>query len=245
MRIARRHADELVASIFVNPTQFGPAEDLAKYPRPFDRDCRLAESEKCSAIFHPESAEVYPAQYRTHVMVEELSGRLCGISRPDHFRGVATVVLKLLNIVAPDIAVFGQKDAQQAIVLKRMISDLNVPVRLIVAPTVREPDGLAMSSRNVYLTARERADVPLIFEGLRAAQRLFESGERSAERLLNAVRDTHNKASAFKSEYIELVDVTSLSAVTAIAGPALLAIACRTAESNTRLIDNIILGGEI
>ena len=245
MRVAREHADELVASIFVNPTQFGPAEDLAKYPRPFDRDCRLAESEGCAALFHPDAAEMYPAPYHTYVTVEELGGRLCGISRPDHFRGVATVVLKLLNIVAPDFAVFGQKDAQQAIVLKRMISDLNVPVRLIVAPTVRESDGLAMSSRNVYLTAHERSDVPRIYEGLRAAQRLFESGERSAERLLNAARDTYNKASAFKSEYIELVDIASLSPVKTVSGPALLAVACRTVESNTRLIDNIIPGGEI
>jgi pantoate--beta-alanine ligase len=238
--------DVTVMSIFVNPAQFGPREDLAKYPRMFDKDCAMAETAGCAIVFAPSAEAMYPPAYRTYVTVEELGGRLCGVSRPMHFRGVTTVVLKFFNIMRPDVAYFGQKDAQQAIIIKRMVEDLNVPVRVEVCETVREADGLAMSSRNAYLTPLERKAAPCIYEGLRAAATLFEHGERDGATLVRAVESSiQSQAPIISGEYIELVDTVTLQPLSAIRSAGLLAVACRTSESNTRLIDNIVIGGSL
>jgi pantoate--beta-alanine ligase len=245
LKRAQELSDISVMSIFVNPTQFGPREDYRKYPRPFDKDCAAAEQAGCDVMFAPAASDMYPQNFATYVTVEEMGKKLCGISRPNHFRGVATVVLKFFNIIMPDVAVFGQKDAQQALLLKRMVTDLTMPVKLVIAPTVRESDGLAMSSRNVYLTNAEREQAPLIFKGLTAAQRLFESGRKNAKTLRNAIEEVYNKAKQFSPEYIEIVDAVRLDPVRTIADTTLIAVACRTSESSTRLIDSIIIGGEI
>jgi len=240
---AREVSDIGVMSIFVNPSQFGPDEDLARYPRPFDSDCEKAAARGCDIVFAPQPAGMYPPHYATHVEVADLSARLCGVSRPGHFRGVATVVLKLFNIVMPQTAVFGQKDAQQAIILKRMVCDLNMSVNMIIAPIVRESDGLAMSSRNAYLSAEERREVPLIYAALHEAEEAFAAGERSAQKLQDMVVRRYDSAKLFHPEYVEVVDTLVLNPVDLIDRPVLLAVACRTVQSNTRLIDNVILGG--
>jgi pantoate--beta-alanine ligase len=243
---SRSRTDVTVMSIFVNPAQFGPKEDLAKYPRVFDNDCAMAEAAGCAIVFAPTAEAMYPPVYRTYVAVEELGNRLCGITRPTHFRGVTTVVLKFFNIITPDVAYFGQKDAQQVIIIKRMVEDLDVPVRVEVCPTVREGDGLAMSSRNAYLMPLERKAAPCICKGLRAAAALFERGERGATELVREVkRSIESQAPAISGEYIELVDIVTLQPLAEIGSTGLIAVACRTMESNTRLIDNIILGGSL
>ena len=243
--IARSHRSMgvTVVSIFVNPTQFSPNEDFENYPRTFEADVTKAEAAGCDVVFVPTAAEMYPEGFGTYVTVDELSGTLCGISRPTHFRGVATVVLKFFNIVHPHVAFFGAKDAQQAVVLKRMVEDLNVPVRIEVCPTVREGDGLAMSSRNAYLTVAERQRAPVIYQGLQTASTLYAAGERDAKRLISAIEAIYAKEPLIKKEYIEAVDFRTLSPLTSIASAALVAVACRTAESGTRLIDNILVGG--
>jgi pantoate--beta-alanine ligase len=241
----KEHCDIRVMSIFVNPLQFGPAEDLAAYPRPFEADCGKAERGGCDIVFAPSPTDMYPARHATYVSVEGITGRLCGASRPNHFRGVTTVVLKFLNIVSPHVAVFGQKDAQQAIVIKRMVRDLFCPVRILVAPTVRESGGLAMSSRNAYLTAAERAEAALVYKGLSAAARLYGEGERSAKRLKGAVEGIYATARLFSVEYVEIADTATLTPLEELRGPALIAAAVRTKETKTRLIDNIVLGGEL
>ena len=245
LKTAQQLCDVSVMSIFVNPAQFGPSEDLAKYPRPFAEDCRKAEENWCDVVFAPSEAGMYPAGYSTHVNVEKVTDRLCGANRPGHFRGVATVVLKLINIVMPQVAVFGQKDGQQCIVIRRMVADLNVPVKLVIAPTVRETDGLAMSSRNTYLTQDERSEAAQIHKGLADALALYESGERTAAVLCSAVRDACKDSATFSVEYIELVDAVTALPVSDVSGPALLAVAVRTRESKTRLIDNIVVGGSL
>jgi pantoate--beta-alanine ligase len=234
-----------VMSVFVNPTQFGPKEDFGKYPRMFGADCAKAEAAGCDVVFAPEATAMYPERYHTYVTVEELGGRLCGISRPTHFRGVATVVLKFFNIVNPQVAFFGSKDAQQVIVIKRMVEDLNCPVKIEACPTVRENDGLAMSSRNAYLTPGERKAAPVIHRGLQAARALFESGERRAAELAHTVAEMYEKESLIKKEYIEIVDTLALQPHSTVASATLIAVACRTAESETRLIDNIVVGGSL
>ncbi|MCU0609050.1 MAG: pantoate--beta-alanine ligase [Chitinispirillaceae bacterium] len=245
--LSRSHErmDRTVMSVFVNPTQFGPTEDFAKYPRPFDSDCAKAETAGCDIVFAPEPAAMYPEHYATYVTVDALSRQLCGITRPDHFRGVATVVFKLFNIVTPDTAYFGAKDAQQVIVLRRMIADLNLSIELEVCPTVRESDGLAMSSRNGYLTPDERAAAPVIFRGLQEAAARFGQGERSAAALAAIIERHLLSGTLINKEYIEIVDTQTLSACSEITKTALVAIACRTAESKTRLIDSITLGGSL
>jgi pantoate--beta-alanine ligase len=243
VRRSRDRAGATVMSIFVNPAQFGPSEDLRRYPRPLDADCEKAASAGCDAVFVPEAAAIYPEGYCTYVTVEGLEKKLCGAARPGHFRGVATVVLKLLNIAAPDIAFFGQKDAQQVIVLRRMAADLNLPVRIEVCPTVREADGLAMSSRNAYLTPAERAAAPVIFKGLTAARSLYEAGERSAARLVRAAEKELCETPLVKKEYLDIVDTVTLEPLAIVTGSALIAVACRTTESGTRLIDNLTIGG--
>lgn len=245
IRKCRDMSDLTVVSVFVNPTQFGPNEDYAKYPRTFDSDCSAVESLGGDIVFAPQASEMYPQGFRTNVEVSGLTQNLCGASRPGHFRGVTTVVMKFFNIVMPHIAVFGQKDAQQAIVLKRMVDDLNVPTKMVVAPTIRETDGLAMSSRNKYLSEGERSQAPVLFRGLCRAKERFEQGEKDAKVLKQIVLDHLGTASLLRPEYVEIVGVGSLQPIEHLHTPSLCAIACRTVESSTRLIDNILLGGSL
>jgi pantoate--beta-alanine ligase len=218
---------------------------LGKYPRPFEADCELAERGGCDILFAPSAADIYPQNYATYVSVEGMTRRLCGASRPGHFKGVTTVVLKFFNIVSPHVAVFGQKDAQQVIVIKRMVSDLHCPVRILTAPTVREPSGLAKSSRNGYLTPEERTEAALVYGGLSEAARCYLQGERSVNKLKETVRSMYAQARLFSTEYIEISDVITLAPLEELKGVALIAAAVRTRETNTRLIDNIVLGGEL
>jgi pantoate--beta-alanine ligase len=245
LRTSRRLCDTSVMSIFVNPTQFGPGEDFEKYPRTFDSDCAMAENNGCDVVFSPTPAAMYPRSFATFIDVEGITKGLCGVSRPGHFRGVATVVMKFFNIVSPQIAIFGQKDAQQVVVLKRMVEDLNGPVTIIVEPIAREADGLAMSSRNRYLTDSERTQAPLLHEGLMAANRLYTIGERSTSRLLGAIRSVYGAATLLAPEYIEIVDTQTLEPLVHIESSALAMVAARTKESKTRLIDNAVLGGTL
>ncbi|MGL4553521.1 MAG: pantoate--beta-alanine ligase [Gemmataceae bacterium] len=229
----------VVVSVFVNPTQFGPNEDLSRYPRPFDADVALCRAAGVDLIFHPEPAAVYPADFRTYVEVTGLQDVLEGASRPGHFRGVATVVLKLFNLVQPDRAYFGQKDAQQVRVLQQMVQDLAVPVDVVVCPTDREPDGLARSSRNVYLDPVQRAEAVALSRALRRAEALFRGGERDAGVLRAAMADEVTSAAGAALDYAAVVDARTLLPVEEVGGPALAALAVRFGA--TRLIDNLIL----
>jgi pantoate--beta-alanine ligase len=242
---ARREADVIVMSIFVNPTQFGPREDFSKYPRPFEDDCRKAEMAGCDVVFAPTTEMMYPAGYNTYVNVENITEGLCGGSRPGHFRGVTTVVLKLFNIVNPHLAVFGQKDAQQVLVVKRMVEDLNHPVKIIVAPIVRESDGLAMSSRNVYLTKDERAEVGIIKRALDRGLFCYKNGEQQSSVIKNEIIKVLGTSELITVEYVEIVDTVSVKMSETVPSPALIAVACRTIQSKTRLIDNLIAGGSL
>jgi pantoate--beta-alanine ligase len=227
----------VVVSVFVNPTQFGPKEDLSRYPRPFSADKRVCESLGADAIFHPDADEMYPAGFSTMVDESTVSAGLCGASRPGHFRGVCTVVLKLFHIVQPDTAVFGLKDYQQGRVIARMVRDLNVPVRLVFVPTVRESDGLALSSRNIFLTASERVEAATLRRALVAARDGFRAGERSAARLRRVVKQTISRMA--RVDYIEVVDGASLQPVRAVESGDTIALAAFFGR--TRLIDNIQL----
>jgi pantoate--beta-alanine ligase len=237
--IARQHSDFVVVSIFVNPTQFGPTEDFAKYPRDFERDCKLCESRKADVVFAPEVSEMYPESSLMTFQIKKLADRLCGARRPGHFNGVILVVSKLFNIVQPDIAVFGQKDAQQLLIIKRLVQDLNFPVRIIAAPTVREPDGLAMSSRNIYLTPLQRAQAPALFRSLGGARELIAAGERDAKKVISEMEKLIATASEAKIDYIEIVRVSDLQPIERIDGLVLIALAVYF--SKARLIDNIVL----
>ncbi|MDD5673465.1 MAG: pantoate--beta-alanine ligase [Chitinivibrionales bacterium] len=245
LEAAKKACDISVMSIFVNPTQFAPHEDFAKYPRPFEQDCRLASEAGCDILFAPEKKELYPEGFSTFIKVEGLSEALCGGSRPDHFRGVATIVCKLINIVKAHKAVFGQKDAQQAIILKRMACDLNMTCAIVVAPTLRLEDGLAMSSRNNYLSSAERNAAAFIYKGLQRARELHEQGERQAHVLKQAIQAVYAQTNVFAVEYVEIVNTTDLQALAELKGATLVAVACRTGETHTRLIDNIVLGGSL
>ncbi|SHE81643.1 pantoate--beta-alanine ligase [Desulfofundulus australicus DSM 11792] len=240
MRRAKEACDVVVVSIFVNPLQFGPREDYDRYPRDLDRDVSLAREVGVDAIFHPSVEEMYPPGFATHVDVEGLTGCLCGLSRPGHFRGVATVVTKLFNIVRPDRAFFGQKDAQQALVIRRMVEDLNMDLEIVTVPTVREDDGLAMSSRNVYLSPEERRAATVLPRSLEAARRAYEAGERDADRLVELVRSMIAAEPRAEIDYVDLRSVPDLQPVSRLEGPALLALAVRF--GCTRLIDNVVLG---
>ena len=231
--------DFCVVSIFVNPAQFGPREDFTRYPRDLDGDARLVETAGAQLIFAPGSSGMYPVGYATFVTVERLTEPLCGRSRPTHFRGVATVVAKLFAIVNPHIAVFGQKDAQQLAVIKRMVRDLNVPVEIVSCPTVREPDGLAMSSRNRYLSEEERRQAPVLYRSLRAAQELVNAGVTDTREIERKVRGMLARSLLLSVEYVEIVDPDEMTAVEDVRGCALLALAARLGK--TRLIDNIVL----
>ncbi len=235
---ARRQADRVVVSIYVNPTQFGPQEDLDKYPRDFARDEASCREHGVDAVFYPDNDVMYAADHSTWVVEESLSQTMCGVSRPTHFRGVTTVVLKLFNIVGCDVAVFGRKDAQQALIIGRMVRDLNVPVEIVVAPLVREADGLAMSSRNKYLSVDERRRALSISAGLRAAATSFDGGERSAAVLTAMVRDAIDAAGG-RIDYVVLMARDTLRPLAVVDRPAVLAAAAFFGQ--TRLIDNVFL----
>ena len=239
VRAARAASDVVAASIFVNPTQFGPNEDLAKYPRSFERDCELLEREGVEFVFAPSVEEMYPAGAVTRVTVEELSGKLDGRSRPGHFRGVTTVVSKLFHIVEPDQAFFGQKDAAQVAIIRRMVRDLNLPVEVVVCPIVREPDGLAMSSRNAYLSAVERKRALVLHHSLMSVQQRVAAGERDASRLAAAGREEFAREASVRLDYFEIVDPATLDPVKDVSGGALVAVAAYVGA--TRLIDNLVV----
>jgi len=231
----------IIMSIFVNPLQFGPNEDYDKYPRDLERDSFLAREAGTDIIFYPSAQEMYPeGRSLTTVKVNEITDCLCGASRPGHFEGVATVVTKLFNIVSPDYAYFGQKDYQQVVVIKQLVKDLNIPVKIMVVPILRESDGLAMSSRNSYLNDKERAEAPVLFRALREAAALIEQGERRAEVICQKIKERISKESTGKIEYIEVRKADNLAILERIECPAVIALAVRF--GNTRLIDNIIVG---
>jgi pantoate--beta-alanine ligase len=239
VRAARAVCDVVATSIFVNPTQFGPNEDLAKYPRDFERDRELLEKEGVELLFAPSVEEMYPAGAVTWVTVEELSGKLDGRSRPGHFRGVTTVVAKLFHIVEPDAAFFGQKDAAQVAIVRRMVRDLKFPVEIVACPIVRETDGLAMSSRNAYLDGAQRRQALVLHRALGRVRKLWEAGERHAEKLAAAGLEEVTREKSVRLDYFEIVDPESLDPVEDLAGGALVAVAAFVGP--TRLIDNILL----
>ncbi len=239
IREAKKHAQKIVVSIYVNPTQFAPGEDLDAYPRDFKRDEQLCAAEGVDAVFYPSNEEMYLPQHKTFVITEELATKLCGQSRPTHFRGVTTIVAKLFNIVQPQVAVFGQKDAQQAIIIRRMVEDLNFPVQIITAPIVREADGLAMSSRNKYLSIRERQEAVFINRSLELARKSFSSGIRDLEAIRAQMEALLQKNTSARIDYIEFTDAETLGRPMPQEAPVLLAVAAYFGK--TRLIDNTIL----
>ena len=238
---ARSENDRVIASIFVNPAQFGPGEDLAAYPRTPEDDFRLLESLGVDAVWTPSPEEIYPSGFQTFVSVEEASAPLEGARRPGHFRGVATVVAKLFNVFEPDRAYFGQKDAQQVAVIRRLVADLSFPVEIVVCPIAREADGLALSSRNVYLSPEERLAAPVLHRALLAAEAAFASGERDAGRLRAVVSETLVLEPLARPDYVSVADPITLVELDRVAGPALVSLAVRFGK--TRLIDNVVLGG--
>jgi len=240
MQLLRPRCEVLVTSIFVNPLQFGPKEDLAQYPRDLQRDLKLCERAACEVVFFPNTEDMYPKNFHTHVEVEVLTETLCGPWRPGHFRGVTTVVCKLFNIVQPHVAAFGQKDAQQVVVIERMMRDLNMPIEIVIGPTLREPEGLAMSSRNVYLSPRERQQATALYHALTRAEQMIRHGERDAAKIIAAIDALiQAEVSAPTIEYIEIVDRDTLQALPTIAGNIVIALAVRIGQ--TRLIDNFML----
>ncbi|MBI5299702.1 MAG: pantoate--beta-alanine ligase [Deltaproteobacteria bacterium] len=239
LREGRKLASNLVLSIFVNPTQFGPNEDLNKYPRNLEGDLTKAKSCGVDTVFLPSPGEIYPEGYKTSVHVEGFSDLLCGKSRPGHFQGVATVVLKLFNIVQPDIALFGQKDFQQLRVIEQMVQDLNLPVQIVGMPIVREADGLAMSSRNQYLSPEERKSALALSSGLSLAEELIKQGVRDPQKILQGVQHLLEKSGKIRIDYVALCDPKTLQEQKTLNLPALLALACFV--GSTRLIDNRML----
>lgn len=239
VRAAKKECDVVIVSIFVNPTQFGPNEDLSKYPRTFDRDRDMLASVGADAVFYPSPKMMYPAGYRTAVTVDGLSSILCGITRPNHFSGVATVVAKLFIIVAPDHAYFGEKDFQQAAIISRMTADLNIPVAVHTCPIIREHDGLAMSSRNVYLSPDERKDAVLLYRSLHAARKAYRTGERDTAKLKDIMRSVIAEGKSLTIDYIEFVDPVSLGSTSRADNRTrmVMAVFC----GKTRLIDNMRL----
>jgi pantoate--beta-alanine ligase len=242
VRAARAKSDVVAASIFVNPTQFGPTEDFGKYPRTLESDCALLEREGVELVFAPSVEEMYPhpKENVTWVIVEGLSDRLCGQSRPGHFRGVTTVVSKLFHIIEPDIAFFGQKDAAQAAIIRRLVLDLNMPVAIEVCPIVRQADGLAMSSRNAYLTADERKSALILHRSLARAERVFKGGELTSTNIIAAAKQEFASEPSVRLDYFEIVNPDSLEPEPAIDKRVLVAVAAFVGK--TRLIDNILMG---
>jgi len=241
VRAVRQRSDAVAVSIFVNPAQFGPGEDFQRYPRPFERDHGLLEAEGVALLFAPAAEEMYPRGDSTWVNVEGLSDKLCGRSRPGHFRGVTTVVAKLFNIVAPDLACFGQKDAAQAAIIRRMVRDLQLDVEILVCPIVRGPDGLALSSRNAYLTPAERKQAVALYRALCRIQTLADQGERQAGKLIATGKQVIAEEPGVRLDYMEIINSDSLEPVADISSGALVAVAAFLGP--TRLIDNIVLHG--
>jgi len=239
VRAAKAQADVVVASIFVNPTQFGPNEDFSRYPRTFESDCQMLNQEGVDLLFAPSVEDMYPTGAVTYVTVEDLSERLCGKSRPGHFRGVTTVVSKLFNIIGPDLAFFGQKDAAQAAIIRRMVRDLNFPVKVVVSPIVREPDGLAMSSRNAYLDAGQRKSALVLSRALSRVKAAFDKGEQTAAKLIDVGIRVLKSEPGAQLDYLEIVDPETLEPVEFVRGSALVAVAAFV--GTTRLIDNVVL----
>lgn len=241
VRAAKAQCDVVAVSLFVNPTQFGPTEDLSKYPRQFERDCQLLENEGVEILFAPAVEEMYPQGQVTWVVVEGLSEKLDGRSRPGHFRGVTTVVAKLFHILAPDTAYFGQKDAAQLAVIRRMVQELNFGVEIVACPIVREGDGLAMSSRNAYLSPEERNRARVLHDSLRRVEQKFGAGERDARALISSAKEILARAPQIRLDYYEIVDPDTLDPVERISQRALVAVAAYV--GTTRLIDNLLLRG--
>jgi pantoate--beta-alanine ligase len=242
MHEGRKRGDVLVISIFVNPTQFGPGEDYDQYPRDMQRDLALVQKAGVDICFTPSAQEMYPDRFQTAVEVEQVTKNLCGISRPGHFRGVTTVVAKLFNIVKPHLAFFGQKDYQQLIAIKRMVGDLNMDIEVIGTPTVRENDGLAMSSRNTYLNPQQRKEATNLSRALHRGEELFHQGERSAAVILNRVRGIIEEGKSAAIDYAKICDAHTLEDIEEIKGEAVIAVAVKIGK--TRLIDNCILKEE-
>jgi len=241
IRKATGYGDSVVTSIFVNPTQFGAGEDFDRYPRNLDKDAALAAEAGSDVVFAPSAGAMYPQGYATFVSVEGIAGLLEGQSRPGHFRGVATVVAKLCLIVKPHVLLLGQKDGQQIIILRRMLMDLNIPVRLVVVPTVREKDGLAMSSRNVYLTPGQREEAPVLYASLRMAEQRLREGERNAETVRSAMRDMITSGSHGVIDYVSVARGDTLEELSVITPPMSVMISLAVRFGPTRLIDNISL----
>lgn len=239
VKAAKKHTDVVVMSIFVNPIQFGPKEDFEKYPRDLKRDEEMAREAGVDVIFYPSLKDIYPEGYSTYVIVEKLTSNLCGESRPGHFTGVATVVTKLFNIVKPEVAYFGQKDMQQAMMIKKMASDLNMDTEVKMMPIVREKDGLAMSSRNVYLNDAERRDAVVLYQSLKSAESLIKNGERDARKVIRAIEDMIKAKPSAKMEYVKVVDAGTMKDLKMITGEIALAIA--VFFGHTRLIDNLTI----
>lgn len=239
MREARSKTNYVVASIFVNPLQFGAGEDYEEYPRDLSRDSQLAAEAGVDVIFAPQVREMYPKGYNTFIEVEGLTDKLCGKSRPGHFRGVTTVVNKLFNIVQPDISFFGQKDAQQALVLQKMVEDLNMNLEIQVVPIVREKDGLAMSSRNAYLNTDERTAALVLSESLEKAQNMIDDGERDPIKVIEAVKEFISSEPLARVDYVDILSVPDLQSLGALEGRFLIALAVFIGQ--TRLIDNIVV----
>ncbi|MCM8781348.1 MAG: pantoate--beta-alanine ligase [Candidatus Omnitrophica bacterium] len=239
IRQARKENNKVVVSIFVNPIQFGPQEDFHKYPRNLKQDAKICKQEGVDIIFYPQAKDMYPKGYRTYVTVEELSDVLCGKFRPGHFKGVATVVTKLFNIVGADCAYFGQKDAQQAIIIKRMSQDLNISIRIKVMPTVRCRDGLAMSSRNKYLNQEERKDATVLYQALCLAKSMVDDGIRNTKTIIAKIQNLISQKKSARVQYISIVDLDNLKPIEEIKSRALLALAVYIGK--TRLIDNTII----
>jgi pantoate--beta-alanine ligase len=236
---AVKECDFVVVSIFVNATQFGEGEDFEKYPRPLKADLKICEKGGVDVVFNPAPEQMYPAENITWVNVEKLTETLCGRSRPGHFRGVTTVCAKLFNILGPDVAFFGQKDAQQAVVIKRMVADLNMPLKIVVCPTVREPNGLAVSSRNKYLTEEQQKDATLIYKSLQKCREMIEAGTTDSETITAEMRKILSQAPSIQIEYVSIVDAESLQELDKIIGEVLAAVAVRIGPA--RLIDNIVV----
>lgn len=237
---ARRENDHVGVSIFVNPTQFAPTEDLAAYPRDLPRDLALLEAAGADLVWTPPVEEVYPSGFQTYVTVEEVTKVLEGAARPGHFRGVATVVAKLFNVFQPDRAYFGQKDAQQVVVIKQMVRDLNFPLAIVVCPTVREPDGLAMSSRNVYLSPEQRAAAPVLYRALCAARDAWQAGQHDGEQLRRIMREVLDAEPLARTEYVSAADPVTLQELGDASRGVLFSMAVRVGKA--RLIDNMLLG---
>ncbi|OHB63860.1 MAG: pantoate--beta-alanine ligase [Planctomycetes bacterium RBG_13_50_24] len=236
---AAKNCDFVVVSIFVNPIQFGPGEDFEKYPRPLEADLEICRKARVDVVFAPEPEQMYPAKNITWVNVEKLTESLCGRSRPGHFRGVTTVCAKLFNIIAPDAAYFGQKDAQQAIVIKRMAADLNMPLEIVICPTVREPNGLAVSSRNQYLTEQQKKDAAHIYKSLQTCRRLIDAGTTETRQIIAEMQKILQQIPSGQIEYVSIVDAETLDSIEKIEGKILAAVAVKLGPA--RLIDNILL----